>query len=212
MQRSVVLPLGVLLFAGALGCAGRHTETYRVPPRVDLKEHETIGVVEFETSAKGELGPLATRRFTDTARSEQGLVRIVGFGSRTEAMRSVSRSRWDTETFKALGVERDVRTILTGKLTVSDVRPDVRLGPSLSSGSLAGLVDATLDVELIETATGASIWSTSARATHSVGQISVLGGGAFAFDAADPERVYGGLIDALVEQATRDFRETWIRR
>ena len=210
MKRSLVLALGALLLAGALGCAGR--QSYMVPPRVDLKQHETIGVVEFDSSAKGELGPLATRRFTDTARSDQGLVRIVGFGSKTEAMRSVSTSRWDTETFKALGLTHGVRTILTGKLTVSDVRPDVQLAPSLRSGNLSGLVDATLDVELIETSTGASIWSTSARATHSVGQISVFGGKDFVFDAADPERVYGGLIDTLVEQVTRDFRVSWERR
>ena len=56
--------------------------------------------------------------------------------------------------------------------------------------------------------TGASIWSSSGRATHSVGHISVVKNRGFAFDAMDPEQAYGGLVDALVEQVTRDFRAT----
>jgi hypothetical protein len=37
----------------------------------------------------------------------------------------------------------------------------------------------------------------------------VFGGGDFAFDADDPERAYGSLVDALVAHVTRDFRSTW---
>jgi hypothetical protein len=72
-------------------------------------------------------------------------------------------------------------------------------------------VDATLDVQMIETATGASLWSGSGRATRTLGNVGVFGGRDFAFDAADPERAYGDLVDALVEQATRDFHATWER-
>jgi hypothetical protein len=213
MKRSTLLGLAAVLLVTATACGPRRTyQNYRVPPRVDLSQHEMIGVVEFDSSAEGQLGELVTSRFTDAARRDQGLVRMLGVGSRTEAMRSVSSSRWDTDTVLALGAEHGVRTLLTGKLTVSDVRPDVSLSSSLRSGSVSGLVDATLVVELIETATGASIWSSSARATHSVGQISVFGGKELAFDAANPDRVYAGLIDTLVEQATRDFQVRWERR
>jgi hypothetical protein len=27
-----------------------------VPPRIDLKQHETIGIIDFSTSSKGKLG------------------------------------------------------------------------------------------------------------------------------------------------------------
>jgi len=99
-----------------------------------------------------------------------------------------------------------------GKLTLSDAKPNVRIDSSLRSGSVASLVNATLEVEMIETATGASIWSASARAQDSLGQVSLLGGGDVAFGANDSEQVYAGLIDNLVEQATRDFHESWERR
>jgi hypothetical protein len=86
----------------------------------------------------------------------------------------------------------------------------VAAGPR--TGHLSGKVDATLAVQLIETATGASLWSNSARSTQTVGHISVFRGGDFVFDAKDPEQAYGGLVDHLVANVTRDFRATWERR
>jgi hypothetical protein len=49
----------------------------RVPPRIDLAAHEIIGAARFESTNEGKLGPLATRRFTDLARRDQGLVRMM---------------------------------------------------------------------------------------------------------------------------------------
>ena len=200
MKRTTIVAISALvalLFLAATGCGPRRppTQTYRVPPRIDLTQHETIGIVNFEAASNKDLATMATRRFTESARRDQGLVRMVGFGSKSEALRSDG-----------------VRTILVGKLTLSDAKPNVRIDSSLRSGSVASLVNATLEVEMIETATGASIWSASARAQDSLGQVSLLGGGDVAFGANDSEQVYAGLIDNLVEQATRDFHESWERR
>jgi hypothetical protein len=206
----LILISATLALVVTLGCAAR--ETYMVPPRIDLTRHEVIGVIEINSSSKGELGPLATRRFTDEARRDQDLVRIVAIGTEADALASVGSGRLDRDTLKAIGHKHGVQTILMGELTVSDIRPDIRIASTLDAGSLTGKVDATLAVQLIEASSGASIWSTSARATHGVGHISVFGGGDFVFDAEDPERAYGGLVDMLVSQATRDFRVTWARR
>jgi hypothetical protein len=200
----------VLLVLSMPGCASRQTVT--IAPRIDLKQHELIGVVEFDSSSEGELGPLATRRFTESARRDQGLVRVVSIGSSEEALRSVGRKEWDAETFRALGREHGVETIVIGNLSVSDIRPNIRIDRSLRSGSLTAQVGAELDVQMIETATGASIWNTSGRASQSVGHVSVFGGKDFVFDAEDPEGAYGGLIDTLVAQVTSDFHVRWERR
>ena len=201
----------LLLLLVTFGCSGTKHETVMVPPRIDLTQHETIGVIDFTTTARGELGPLTTRRFTELARRDQGLVRIIEFGSESEALSSVGENEFSTETLKALGKKHGVRTIITGELTISEVKPDIRIH-SWSSGSLSGKVNATLAVELIETETGASIWSTSSRSTQSVGQITLFKGGDFSFDADDPERAYGDLVDSLVAQVTRDFRVSYVRR
>ena len=68
-----------------------------------------------------------------------------------------------------------------------------------------------LTVDLIETATGASIWSASARATRTIGQITMFDPKHFAFDADNPDEAYGPLIDALVAQVASDFQASWVR-
>jgi hypothetical protein len=212
-MRATIAAIGVLvLLLPAAGCAGRHYETIRVPPRIDLKPHELIGVIQFDTATKGELGPLATARFTELARRDQGMVRIVTFASSEEALRSVGRTTWDAETFRAVAHKHGVETLVFGKLTVSDVKPNLSVNAMLRSGSLSAKVNAALAVEMIETASGASIWNSSARATGTVGQISVFDGDQVVFDAEDPESAYGGLVDVLVTEVTRDFQATYTRR
>ena len=115
-----------LLLLVTFGCSGTKHETVTVPPRIDLTQHDTIGVIDFTTTARGELGPFTTRRFTELARRDQGLVRIIEFGSESEALSSVGENEFSTETLKALGKKHGVRTIITGELTISEVKPDIR--------------------------------------------------------------------------------------
>ena len=193
----VVVVALLIVFAG---CAAKY-RTVMIPPRIDLSKHQMIGVVEFESTNEGELGPLATRRFTDSARRDQGLIRIVGLAPEGDQV--------DPERARQLGREHGLRTIVVGRLTVSDVRPSLSI-ETLSSGSLSASVEATLVVELIETSSGASLWSASARATRSVGNISVFAK-QVRFDAEDPDQAYGALVDALVAQVTSDFQASWRR-
>jgi len=197
------------MLAWAVGCA--HHPAVRVPPRVDLTQHQTIGVINFRSSPDDELGALATRRFTESARRDQGLVRMIDFGSSVAALSSVEGNDLDAGTFRALGREHGVQTILVGDLTLSKTRPSVRIDSGLRSGSVAAQVEAVLAVRLVEAATGASIWSASARASETLGQISVLGGENVAIGADDPARSYAALVDRLVEQTTRDFHAHWTR-
>jgi len=208
LKHTLSLGIAAVLLAGALSCGPK----VMVPPKIDLKQHEVFGIIEFESSNEGELGPLATRKFTEAARRDQGMVRIVELGSEAEVLTEVGRDRLDQSTFKALGQQRDVSTIITGELVISDVKPDITITPGLGYLSFAAEVNATLAAQMVETATGASIWSGSANTTKRVGQVSLFGGKNFAFDAEDPEKAYGKLVDDLVEKVTKDFRVTWERR
>ncbi len=213
MKRLSFAVIALFLLAMIAGCASRQpVQKVRVPPRIDLKEHELIAVVQFDSSDRGELGPLTTRKFTELARRDQGMVRIVEFESKEDALRSVGHSAWNTDAFKALGRKHGINTIIAGDLTISDIKPEFQVSAMLRSGEISARVDATLAVQMIETATGASIWSGSGKAAREVGHVSVIGGTSFTFDADDPEQAYGDLVNALVEQVTRDFRATWVRR
>jgi len=196
--------LTALVASVAAACGSKTT----YPPRIDLRQHEVIGIIQFASSERGELAALATQRFMEAARRDQGLVRIVELGTEEEVLREVERDRLDAATYRALGEKLDLNTIFTGQLEISDIRPAVRITRDLRNMGVAADVDATLTVNMVETASGASLWSRSGSVTMRVGQVSVLGGRDVVFDAEEPERAYGDLVDALVARVTRDFHFT----
>jgi len=215
MKRMAGLLMAVVALTMLPGCAGGQrapaVQPVWVAPAIDLKQHEMIGIVEFTSNSKGKLGPMATRRFTESARRDQGVVRIIDVRPGAEVARSGGQIRWTPEMYKAVGRENNVQTLLIGTLKVSSAKPGVQVSSLWRSGNVSAQVDATLEVQMIETATGASIWNGSGSASRTLGNVSIFGGKEFAFDAADPERAYGDLVDALVAQATRDFHGSWER-
>lgn len=179
-------------------------------PRVDLKPYEIIGMVEFTSTTKGELAALATRRFTEAARRDQEMLRMVDMGTQKQALASVGQKRWSPETYREIGEKSGLKSVFQGTLTLSKVQPTAQISSFLRSGHVTASVAATLEVQMIEVETGASVWSRSASATRTLGSVSVLGGDDFIFDAADPEAAYGELVDALVAQVAQDLQGRWV--
>ena len=213
MKRMFVIAIGLVLLVGVFGCAARQpVQTIMVPPRVDLAPHQMIGVMEFDSDTKGKLASFATRRFVEMARRDQGVLRVMDLGPGRSALRTAGQKAWSPALYKTVGEKHGVKTVFLGELSISNIRPGISLAGALRSGEITAEVDATLAVNLVETATGASLWSGSARLTRSIGHLSVFRGGDFVFDAEDPEEAYGDFVDALVERVTRDFRATWVRR
>ena len=207
MRRKFWLIAAALLTLAIQGC----TERVLAPPGIDLKQHEVIGVIEFDCSGKGELGAFLTQRFVDAVRSDQELVRIVLLGTPAEVLADIGQSRLDQNAFKAIGQKHQIKTVFAGNVVVSDVKPSVAIGQSLTYFGVSADVDATLDTQMVETDTGASLWSRSARAVERIGGVEIFGDKSFTFDADDPENAYGRLADTLVEAVTHDFQCHWIR-
>ncbi len=207
MIRALGVVAIVLVSLAASGCGSGRTRVM-VPPRIDLKAHEVIGVVEFNCSGEEELGPFATQRFIDVARQDQGMVRIVRLGTESEVLEAVDQDRLGPAAFKAAGEKYGVQTIVTGDLVFSEVRPKVSIGHSLTHIGVAADVQATLAVQMVETTSGASLWSRSAGATERIG------GASFSKDSVglavdDPENAYVRLVNGLVYAVTPEFRPTW---
>ena len=207
MRRKFWLIAVASLTLAIQGC----TERVLAPPRIDLKQHEVVGVIEFDCTGQGELGPFLTDRFVDAVRRDQGLVRIVLLGTKAKVLSDIGQSSLDQNAFKAIGQKHQVRTVFTGNVVVSDVKPSVSVGHSLTYFGVSADVDATLSAQMVETDTGASLWSRSARAVERVGGVEIFGDKSFTFDADDPENAYGRLADNLIEAVTHDFRAHWIR-
>lgn len=191
-----------------LGC---RSSRVAVPPRIDLSQHEILGIIEFKSSNQGELGPIATREFLEAIRRDQGVVRIIELGTEPSVLAEIGRSRFDRDAYRALSEHYGITTILAGDLTVTNVKPSVRVSPGAGYMDVAADVDASLATRMIEAATGASLWNASANATRRVGDVH-LGPSGATFDADDPERAYGDLVSALVAAVARDFQVTWVRR
>jgi hypothetical protein len=208
MKTAPTLALAVLSIAAASACS---SPKVMVPPRIDLQDHEVLAIIEFSSSSQGQLGPLTTTRFMEWVRIDQGLLRIIELGTEQEALSEVGSARLDRAAYQELGRTHEVATIFTGEVVVSDIRPAVSISADLRNIGAAADVDATLTVQMVETASGASIWSRSAEVTQRVGHVSLIGGD-ISFDADDPERAYGDLVDALLELVTREFRVTWERQ
>jgi hypothetical protein len=207
MIRKSWLIAAALLTLAIQGC----TQRVLAPPRIDLKQHEVVGVIEFDCSGRGELGPFLTRRFVDAIRRDQELVRIVMLGTPGDVLADIGQSRLGQDAFTAIGQKYQIKTVFTGNVVVSDVKPNVAIGQSLNYFGVSADVDATLNAQMVETDTGASLWSRSTRAVQRIGGVEFFGDRSFTFDADDPENAYGRLADSLIESAAYDFRSHWIR-
>ncbi len=198
----------MIVLLATCGCGSR----VMVPPRIDLKAYEVIGVIEFSCTSEDALGPLATSRFIEAARQDQGMVRFMRLGTEGEVLQAVSQSRLDPAAFKAIGEKYGVKTIVTGDLTLSEVRPNVSVLHSLTSIGVSADVQATLAVQMVEAVSGASLWSRSAGATQQIGAASFSANKDINLRVDDPAKAYTRLVDHLVYTITPEFRVTWERR
>jgi hypothetical protein len=201
-MKSVLLALcAVAALLG--GCARIY-----VPPAIDLKPREVIGLIEFKSDARGDLPGYVTQKFMESITQDQMEVRIVELGDEAKVLAAVGQTSLGPDAYKAIGDKYNVQTLFIGSLNVSDVKPSLSIGPGFDFASLEAKVNATLAAKLVETATGATLWTNSGRAEHTVGGVTKAGA-FFSFSAEDPEESYGALARELCHKVTRDFRHSW---
>lgn len=194
----------VLLAAG--GCASK----VLVPPRVDLAEWGTIGIVEFDSGSAPELANFATGQFVQMLHEAQPGARILELGSEQQLLAVIDRNELDFEAVRAMGERFRVDAIFTGSLELSSVKPRVRFDEALTSMRAAADVDGRLATRLLETRSGATVWSRSARAAANVARVGMPHrGGLPSFRVNDPDDVYAGLVPQLVARLRHDFYPTW---
>jgi hypothetical protein len=176
-----------------------------VPPAIDLKPQETIGIIEFKSDTKGDLRELVTQKFIQSISEDQDL-RIVELGDEQAVLEAVGMTHLGPDAFKAIGEKYDLNTVFTGNLDVTEATPSCGFGPGYAS--FEAKVNARLAARLVETATGATVWSNSARDERTVAGVEKFGS-SFSFTAEDPEKAYGDMARHLCRQITHDFRHSY---
>jgi hypothetical protein len=202
MNRTIqVIVVPLLLF---LSCGPR----VLIPPRIDLKPWGTLGMITLESNAKGSLTDYTAQRLLREVQEAQPGTPVIELGTMPQVLGSIGRSDLDFEAVKLLNAKYGVGAVVVGKLDVRKVKPSVKIGVLLKDMTVSAYVEATLTARLLATTTGATVWSNSAQGRENVASVSLMKGDTW-FDAQEPEKAYGNLVDQLVSVITDDFRSHW---
>jgi hypothetical protein len=203
--------LSVLVVLG--GCSHTKTMLVSVPPRMPLQQYGTLGLVAFDSNATPAINAQVTREFESHVHAAQPGTRILELGSRDELLASVGAHQLDPQTLRRIGEKYNVDAIFLGNLTYSEPKTsNVSLTDiTRLEGGLRVEVRGDIDSKLVETRSGASVWSSSAWARRPLAQlnVSVDQGVSGGVRSANPREE---MVPALVSYLTEDFRSSTVRQ
>ena len=208
-MRSSIAPI-LLGIALASGCSS--TVLVTVPPRMDLKGYGTLGVVDFTSNASAIAGSRATQQLQEQIQAAQPGTRFIELGSREAVLAAVGRNQLDADAARRVGKKYGVDAVFLGEIAYSDPKTDIRVNDltKLDAG-LRTEVKGDISARLVETASGASVWSNSGWVRRQIGRVNVseYGVSGTMTTKSDPREE---MVPALVYQLTHDFRPTTERR
>jgi len=209
---AVALLMGLLAAALGSGCATHHIVVEQ-PPRIDLQQFGTVGVVEFTASDGYPLQREITHRFLATLQGAQPGFHVLELGSEQEVLAAVGRPSLDPEALRAVAEKYRVDAVLGGELTVSKARPRVTVGEAgLRSIAASVQVEGALRAKLRDTEAGLTLWTNGAHGTWTLGGVGLGPSGHPAVGVSDPAETYDEMLSELVALTTNDFRSTYERR
>jgi hypothetical protein len=202
--------IALLSFATLWGCS--HTVLVPLPPRMDLKSYGTLGIVEFASNSDPAINAHATRQFQEHIQAAQPGTPFLDLGSRAAVLAAVGGSQLDMDTLKKIGEKYGVAAIFLGDITYSEPKTDVNVKDLTKlEGGVRTEVRGDISSRLVETRTGASVWSSSAWAKRQTSRLSLsadqgVSGGMSNSDPRDE------MVPTLVYHLTQDFRTTTVRQ
>jgi hypothetical protein len=209
-MRTYAASAPLLMLAMLCGCA--RTMLVTVPPRMELDSYRMLGIIEFVSNSERAIDAHATRKFQEQIHAAQPGTRFIELGNREAVLAAVGAKQLDMDALRRIGEKYGVDAVFFGDVTYSEPKVDLTI---TDLGRLEGRVRAEVrgDVftRLVETRTGASVWSNSAWATRQIGRVSVSSdhGVSAKVSQSNPREE---MLQALVYQLTHDFRPTSVRQ
>lgn len=182
------------------------------PPRVDLTRYPTIGIVEFTASPEGSAGLRASRQFQEQIQAAQPGTRFIELGAGEVLLASLGARQFDAQAVRRIGEKYRVEALFVGELAFSEPHTSVKVRDlARIEGGVRAEIRGDLSSRLLETRTGASVWSNSSWATRQVGRLNVSmeRGVSGAMNSVRPQEE---MVPALVYHLTQDFRPTSVRQ
>jgi hypothetical protein len=212
MRKSAGFVLTLLLSLAVLwGCS--HTVEVQVPPRMELQGYGTLGLVQFASNSNPAINDQTTREFEAHIHAAQPGTRIVELGSPESLLAQVGGRQLDAQALRKIGEKYGVDAIFVGSLTYSEPKTDIKVADVTKlEGGVRVEVRGDIASKLVETRSGASVWSSSAWARRQLGHINVsadLGVSGSMRNSANPREE---MVPSLVYHLTEDFRPTSVRQ
>jgi hypothetical protein len=210
-QRRIGAAILVVIMVGLASLLSACGKKVMVPPRVDLAEHPTVGVIAFSIEdGDTVLAQMATERFTQHLLDSYRGLEVFELGDTDELLGEAGRRRLDDRAARDIGDEYGVDAIFVGRLQVSDIKPAVSL-LGIANPQVRAKVSVSLSVRMIDTQAGATTWRNSIRQEADVASLALIQGHVSG-GAGDPNEAYRDLVESLVWEVTRDFYPTFERR
>jgi hypothetical protein len=207
-SRCFAAVLGLALLAG---CASR-TVLVRVPPQVDMAAYATTGIVEFTSNADPALGQHASRQFQESVQAAQPGTRFVELGTREEVLEAVAARQLDAQAVRKIGAKYGVDAVVVGELVYSEPKFDINMiDPARMQAAVKAEVKGDMSSKLLETKSGASVWSSSSWAKRQLGSVRVSAetGVSGRMSNANPR---DDMVPDMVHHLTHAFRATSVRQ
>jgi hypothetical protein len=201
-----------MLLALTLLCGCSSTQLVSVPPRMDLHGYGTLGIIDFTSNGNAAINARATRRFEEQIQAAQPGTRFVELGSRESVLAALNSTQLDLDALKNIGNRFGVDGVFLGDIVYSDPKTDIRINDLTKlDGGVRTEVRGDISSRLVETRTGAGVWSSSAWARRQVGRLEVSStqGVSGSTSSGDPREE---MVPDLVRWLTQDFRPTTVRQ
>ena len=205
--------LALLLSLGIFeGCTRSHNVTVRVPPQIELRNYEAIGVIEFGSNADATINRYATQRFQSLVQSAQPGTRLVELGTAESVLAAIGARQLDADAIKKIGARYSIAAVFQGNITFSEPKVSVRGIADLANaqGSARAEMRGDMFAKLVETKTAASVWSNSSWVTKQLAGVHMSSGGiAGSVQTSNPQQE---MVPDLVRSITSSFRESTVQQ
>ena len=192
------------------GCS--RTVLVPVPPRMDLKSYGTLGIIEFASNSDPAISNYATQQFQEHVQGAYPGTPILELGNREAVLAAVGATQFDADAITKIGKKYGVTAVFLGDIVYSEPKTDIRLTDiNKLEGGVRTQVRGDMSTKLMETQSGASVWSSSAWAKRQIGSVSLSTkrGVSATVGDSNPRK---DMVPALILHLTQDFRPKLVRQ
>jgi len=210
MRRYATFAL-VLSLAMLWGCS--RSQLVTVPARVSLSGYGTLGIVEFASNSDPAINAKATRQFQEHIQAAQPGTRFVELGKRDALLAALGGKQFDAATLRKIGDKYGVAAVFIGDIAYSEPKTGALGGdlPRLEAGVRAEL-RGDISGRLLETKTGASVWSDSAWARRQLGGVNLSAERGVSAGLKGSSNAREEMVPALIFHLTEHFRPSTVRQ